>query len=91
MGASTMLNNQLLEEISRKINEIIKSSPAPDVEKNLRALLQSMFTKLELVSREEFDIQAEVLRNSRKKMELLEARITALETELASRQNDAAP
>ncbi len=91
MGASTMLNNQLLEEISRRINEIIKSSPAADVEKNLRALLQSMFTKLELVSREEFDIQAEVLRNSRKKMELLEARITALETELALRQNDAAP
>lgn len=83
-----MLNNQLLEEISRRINEIIRSSPAADVEKNLRALLQSMFTKLELVSREEFDIQAEVLRNTRKKLELLESRLSTLEAEQAARQND---
>lgn len=83
-----MLNNQLLEEISRRINEIIRSSPAADVEKNLRALLQSMLTKLELVSREEFDIQAEVLRNTRKKLELLESRLSTLEAEQAARQND---
>lgn len=83
-----MLNNQFMEEISRKINEIIKSSPAADVEKNLRALLQSMFTKLELVSREEFDIQAEVLRNTRQKLELLEMRVSDLENELAGRQPD---
>ena len=83
-----MLNNQFLDEISKRIKEIVSSSPATDVERNLRALLQSVFTKLELVSREEFDIQAEVLRNTRKKLELLEARVSALETELAARQKN---
>ena len=83
-----MLNNQFLDEISKRIKEIVNSSPATDVERNLRALLQSVFTKLELVSREEFDIQAEVLRNTRKKLELLEARVSALETELAARQKN---
>lgn len=83
-----MLNNPFLEELSRRINEIIKSSPAPDVEKNVRALLQSIFTKLELISREEFDIQAEVLRNTRKKLEVLEARVASLESELSTQGSD---
>ena len=83
-----MINNQLLDEISRRIRDIINSSPAADVEKNLRALLQSAFTKLELVSREEFDIQAEVLRNTRQKLELLETRVSVLEAELAAKLNN---
>lgn len=83
-----MLNNPFLEELSKRINEIIKSSPAPDVEKNVRALLQSIFTKLELISREEFDIQAEVLRNTRKKLEVLEARVASLESELSTQRSD---
>lgn len=83
-----MLNNPFLEELSRRINEIIKSSPAPDVEKNVRALLQSIFTKLELITREEFDIQAEVLRNTRKKLEVLEARVASLESELSTQRSD---
>lgn len=83
-----MLNNPFLEELSKRINEIIKSSPATDVEKNVRALLQSIFTKLELISREEFDIQAEVLRNTRKKLEVLEARVASLESELSTQRSD---
>jgi len=50
-----------------------------DVEKNINALLKSMFTKMELVTREEFDVQAEVLRNTRQKLEGLEAKLAALE------------
>lgn len=83
-----MLNNPFLEELSKRINEIINSSPVPDVEKNVRALLQSIFTKLELISREEFDIQAEVLRNTRKKLEVLEARVASLESELSTQRSD---
>jgi ubiquinone biosynthesis accessory factor UbiK len=83
-----MLNNPFLEELSTRINDIIKSSPAADVEKNVRALLQSIFTKLELISREEFDIQAEVLRNTRKKLEVLEARVASLESELSTQRSD---
>lgn len=83
-----MLNNPFLEELSKRINEIIKSSPATDVEKNVRALLQSIFTKLELISREEFDIQTEVLRNTRQKLEVLEARVASLESELSTQRSD---
>ena len=63
-----MFNSEKINEISNKINEIIKSSPLADVEKNINALIQGAFTKMELVSREEFDVQAEVLRNTREKL-----------------------
>jgi ubiquinone biosynthesis accessory factor UbiK len=74
-----MFNAQAINEISNKINEMIKSSPLADVEKNINALIQGAFTKMELVSREEFDVQAEVLRNTREKLEKLEAKLAELE------------
>lgn len=77
-----MLKAQKIEEISIKIKEIIKSSPLADVDKNIHALIQGVFTKMELVSREEFDVQAEVLRNTRAKLELLEAKLKMLEAQL---------
>lgn len=75
-----MINTQFFEDLSSKIREITKSSPVGDLEKNLRALLQGAFTKLELVSREEFDVQAELLRRTRQKLEMLEAKQAELET-----------
>ena len=74
-----MLNNPFLDDLSRKIRDIVDSTPAPDVNKNLRALLQGAFTKLELVTREEFDVQAEVLRRTREKLEKLESRLAEME------------
>ncbi len=74
-----MLESHKINEISNKIKEIVSSSPLADVEKNINALLKSMFTRMELVSREEFDVQAEVLRNTRQKLDLLEAKLTELE------------
>ena len=74
-----MFNSEKINEISNKINEMIKSSPLVDVEKNINALIKSAFTKMELVSREEFDVQAEVLRNTREKLVLLEAKLAELE------------
>ena len=71
-----------INEISNKINEMIKSSPLADVEKNINALIKSAFTKMELVSREEFDVQTEVLRNTREKLGLLEAKLAELEEKL---------
>lgn len=75
-----MLDAQKINEISNKIKEVVSSSPLGDVEKNLNALLRGMFTKMELVTREEFEVQAEVLRNTRQKLELLEARLAELES-----------
>ena len=74
-----MKNLAFLDDLSIKIKEMIKVSPAGDLEKNIHALLQSMFTKLELVSREEFDIQTEVLRQTREKIAALEKQIESLE------------
>ncbi len=74
-----MKNLAFLDDLSIKIREMIKVSPAGDLEKNIHALLQSMFTKMELVSREEFDIQTEVLRQTREKLNALEKQIESLE------------
>lgn len=82
-----MLNNQFLNDLSSRIRGIADSSPAADVEKNLRALLQGAFTKLELVSREEFDVQADLLRLTRQKLEKLEARQAELEMLLQKNNN----
>ncbi len=77
-----MFNADKINEISSKINEIIKSSPLADIEKNINALIQGAFTKMELVSREEFDVQAEVLRNTREKLAILEVKLAELEADL---------
>ena len=74
-----MGNSQFFEDLSLKIRQLINGSPAGDLEKNLRALLQGAFTKLELVSREEFEVQAEVLRVTRERLEALQARVAQLE------------
>ena len=74
-----MLNNEKLSEISNKIREIVKDSPLPDIEKNIDALLKGMFTKMELVTREEFDVQTEVLKRTRQKLEELEKKLFDIE------------
>ena len=73
------MNKQLFEELFNKINGLLKNTPAADIEKNLRALLSSSFAKLDLVTREEFDVQREVLKRSREKISQLEARLAELE------------
>ncbi len=77
-----MLNAEKINEISSKINDLIKSSPIADIEKNIYALIQGVFTKMELVSREEFDVQTEVLRKTREQLTKMEARLIELETQL---------
>jgi len=75
-----MFNTDKLNEISSKIKGIVSDSPLGDAEKNIHALLKGVLTKMELVSREEFDVQAEVLRNTREKLNQLEARLAELES-----------
>ena len=74
-----MINTQVIDDLSRKIREMADSGPVADAEKNFRALLQGAFTKLELVNREEFDIQADLLRRTREKLAQLETRLDELE------------
>lgn len=75
-----MLSQKLFEDISNKISETIAASPAKDIEKNLKAMLASTFARLDLVTREEFDVQQEVLVRTREKLEMLEARLARLES-----------
>lgn len=75
-----MQQNRLFEELSGKVSALLAQSPAKDVEKNLRALMTSFFGRLDLVTREEFDVQARLLARSREQISALEARIAELET-----------
>jgi len=74
-----MLNEKLFQDLNIRLSELIASGPARDLEKNMRTLLSGFFSRLDLVTREEFDIQSEVLRRTREKLELLEARVATLE------------
>ncbi len=74
-----MNNPKFLDDIAAKLSELIGSSPAKDFEKNARALLAQGFAKLDLVTREEFDVQSELLARTRMKLDELERRVAALE------------
>lgn len=74
-----MLSNATLDELTRKINQAIDTSPAKDVEKNVKALLQASLHRLDLVSRAEFELQTQVLQRTREKLEALEQRVAEIE------------
>ena len=71
----------MFEDMAGKLNDAVASSPAKDFEKNARALLAQGFSKLDLVTREEFDVQSQVLARAREQLSALEARIAELEAQ----------
>lgn len=74
-----MFKDKLFEEFNAKWAAMIEKSPVKDIEKNLKAMMMSVFDKLDLVTREEFDVQQEVLLHTREKLTVLEARMAELE------------
>jgi BMFP domain-containing protein YqiC len=70
---------QELNNLSNKIKEILDTSPLKDADKNIHALIEGAFTKMGLVSREEFEVQTEVLQRTQKKLKFLEAKLAELE------------
>lgn len=76
---------QLLDQLAGKFAEAAANSPVKDIEKNVRALAASAFTRLDLVTREEFDVQAALLERTCVQLAALEARVAALEDELAKK------
>jgi len=77
-----MLDPKKLEEIAKNISDAIPAgvkSMAGEAEGKVKQILQSQLSKLDLVTREEFDIQNKVLIRTREKLEAMEARIAALE------------
>ena len=69
----------IANDMQSKVEEVIRQSPAKDLEKNVRSLMTQGFQKMDLVTREEFDLQTQVLAKTRAKLEELEAKVTALE------------
>jgi len=74
-----MLKQKLVTEMSGKVSEVLAMSPARDMEKNLKASLSAWLSRLDLVTREEFDVQAQVLARTREKLTELEARLALVE------------
>jgi BMFP domain-containing protein YqiC len=73
-----MIDKKVIEELSQKISELIKNSPVQDVQKNLRAMISSWFASHDLVTREEFDAQVQVLRRTQDKLKDLEKQVADL-------------
>ena len=74
-----MNEKRLFDELGDRIQEALRDSPAQDLEKNLRALLAAWFDRLDLVLREDFDVQKKLLERAQAKLTELEARIAELE------------
>lgn len=74
-----VIDKRFLDDLSARIDEAVRGSPAQDIEKNLKALLAAWFDRLDLVLREDFDVQKKLLERAQAKLAELEARIAELE------------
>ena len=81
-----MVKQKLLDELGATIKEVVANSPVRDIEKNMRAMLAATFARLDLVTREEFDVQSEVLARTREKLVQLEARLAELKKGVRSEE-----
>jgi len=82
--------NTFFNDLQNKISQAIENSPAKDIEKNVKSMMTQGFAKLDLVTREEFDIQTQVLAKTRAKLEALETRLAELEAKAGGVQPAAA-
>jgi BMFP domain-containing protein YqiC len=84
-----MNRSNFFNDLQSKIGQAIDNSPAKDLEKNVKAMLSQGFSRLDLVTREEFDVQMQVLAKTRAKVDALEARLAELEALLRDKQGGA--
>ncbi len=73
------MNDNLLAELSARLAAIAAANPAKDLEKNFRGMLASAFARMDLVTREDYDVQVQVLARAREKLAELEKRLAELE------------
>lgn len=89
-----MIAPKKIEQIARQVHESMPKGLrefGDDVEKKVRQVIQSQLTRLDVVSREEFDVQTQVLLRTREKLALLEQRISELENRQAAVEVKPAP
>jgi BMFP domain-containing protein YqiC len=77
-----MDKTNFFDNVQSRINQALEKTPAKDIEKNVKAMMSQGFSKLDLVTREEFDIQMQVLAKTRAKLDALELRVAELEAKL---------
>ena len=68
-----------LDDLQARLIALLQNTPAADMQKNMKALLSQQFARMDLVTREEFDTQAQVLARTREKLEALERRVSQFE------------
>lgn len=85
--ALKMEKKNFFDDLQSRISQIISSSPVKDIEKNVRALLTQAFSRLDMVTREEFDLQAMTIAQLREQVTLLQTRLNALEKQIAPSDN----
>ena len=74
-----MNEKRFFDDLSERLNEALRNSPALDIEKNLRALLASWFDRMDLVMRDEFEVQKRLLEAAQTRLAALEARLAEIE------------
>lgn len=74
-----MIDSRLLDDLRSRIDAALRDSPAPEIERNLRAMLAAWFDRLDLVLREDFEVQKKLLERAQSRLAELEARIAELE------------
>ena len=79
-----MIPDSFLDQLSSKINDLLPEELPQNIKKNLRALMEASFSKLDLVTREEFDAQKEVLLRTREKVDLLQKELAGIEENLSN-------
>ena len=79
-GFRNMLDKKIIEDLAKKINDLVKSTPVGDVQKNVKAAVSGWLASYDLVTREEFDVQVSVLRRAQEKLAVLEKKIQELES-----------
>jgi hypothetical protein len=70
---------RFLDDLQARVTALLQDTPAAELQRSLKALLAQQFARMELVTRDDLDVQARVLARSREKLEALEARVAALE------------
>lgn len=89
-----MIDPKKIEQIARQVHESMPKGIrefGEDAEKKIRQVLQAQFSRMDLVNREEFDVQTQVLLRTREKLAVLEQRLAALESKLAEAQKPQDP
>lgn len=82
-----MTRNDWMDEFQRNLSDLIARSPAADIERNAKAFMAQTFSRLDLVTREEFDIQAQLLERALARVAALEQRLDALEGQSGSNED----